>query len=73
MARSYFQVLNYNVIYASSPPEAKAKSVHWAMSHALNRGYSKVIFETDSLCLVKGHLARNCESFFRDIVPFNGF
>ncbi|PWA41769.1 hypothetical protein CTI12_AA548270 [Artemisia annua] len=39
--------------YASSPLEAEAKAVHWAMIHALNRGYSNVIFETDSLCLVK--------------------
>ncbi|GJS79449.1 reverse transcriptase [Tanacetum coccineum] len=39
--------------YASSPLEAKAKAVHWAMSHALSRGYSRVTFETDSLCLVK--------------------
>ncbi|GJZ74583.1 reverse transcriptase [Tanacetum coccineum] len=39
--------------YASSPLEAEAKAVHWAMSHALSRGYSRVTFETYSLCLVK--------------------
>ncbi|GKA33741.1 reverse transcriptase [Tanacetum coccineum] len=39
--------------YTSYPLEAEAKSVHWAMTHVLSRGYSRVIFETDSLCLVK--------------------
>ncbi|GKB50404.1 reverse transcriptase [Tanacetum coccineum] len=39
--------------YASSPLEAEAKAVYWAMTHTLGRGYSRVIFETDSLCLVK--------------------
>ncbi|GJX87232.1 reverse transcriptase [Tanacetum coccineum] len=39
--------------YASSPLEAEAKAVHWAMTHVLSRGYSRIIFETDSLCLVK--------------------
>ncbi|GKF24787.1 reverse transcriptase, partial [Tanacetum coccineum] len=39
--------------YASSPLEAEAKAVHWAMRHALSRGYCRVTFETDSLCLVK--------------------
>ncbi|GKC11210.1 reverse transcriptase, partial [Tanacetum coccineum] len=42
--------------YARSPLEAEAKPVHWAMSHALSRGYSRVTFETDSLCLVKGNM-----------------
>ncbi|GKD25663.1 reverse transcriptase [Tanacetum coccineum] len=39
--------------YASSPLEAEAKAVYWAMTHTLTRGYSRVIFETGSLCLVK--------------------
>ncbi|PWA48861.1 reverse transcriptase [Artemisia annua] len=39
--------------YASSPLEAEAKAVHWAMTRAICMGYSHVIFETDSLCLVK--------------------
>ena len=39
--------------YASSPLEAEAKAVHWAMIDALNRGYSNVILKTNSLCLVK--------------------
>ena len=39
--------------YASSPLEAEAKAVHWAMTSVVCKGYSHVIFETDSLCLVK--------------------
>ncbi|PWA52426.1 hypothetical protein CTI12_AA454980 [Artemisia annua] len=39
--------------YASSPLEAEAKAIHWAMTRAICKGYSHVIFETDSLCLVK--------------------
>ncbi|GKB81831.1 reverse transcriptase [Tanacetum coccineum] len=39
--------------YASSSLEAEAKAVYWAMTHTLSIWYSRVIFETDSLCLVK--------------------
>ncbi|GJU02884.1 reverse transcriptase [Tanacetum coccineum] len=38
--------------YASSPLEAKAKSLLWTTTQAHNKGYSKIIFESDSLCLV---------------------
>nr|GEU41444.1 reverse transcriptase [Tanacetum cinerariifolium]GEU62797.1 reverse transcriptase [Tanacetum cinerariifolium] len=38
--------------YASSPLEAEAKSLLWATNQAHNKGYSKIIFESDSLCLV---------------------
>ncbi|GKD33809.1 alpha/beta hydrolase fold protein, partial [Tanacetum coccineum] len=38
--------------YASSPLEAEAKSLLWAINQAYNKGYSKIIFESDSLCLV---------------------
>ncbi|PWA53683.1 reverse transcriptase [Artemisia annua] len=38
--------------YASSPLEAEAKSLLWATKQAHNKGYPKVIFESDSLCLV---------------------
>ncbi|GJX21922.1 reverse transcriptase [Tanacetum coccineum] len=58
--------------YASSPLEAEAKPVHWAMSHALSRGYSRVTFETDSLCLVKAlhnkFILLQIASLFSDIL-----
>ncbi|GJZ76992.1 reverse transcriptase [Tanacetum coccineum] len=38
--------------YASSPLEAEAKSLLWATNQAHNKGYSKIIFDSDSLCLV---------------------
>ena len=38
--------------FASSPLEAEAKAIMWAMNHARSRGFSNVVFESDSLCLV---------------------
>ncbi|GKA48632.1 HemK methyltransferase family member 2-like protein [Tanacetum coccineum] len=38
--------------FASSPLEAEAKAILWAMSHAWSRSYTNVVFESDSLCLV---------------------
>ncbi|GKB34535.1 reverse transcriptase domain-containing protein, partial [Tanacetum coccineum] len=38
--------------YASNPLEAEAKSLLWAANQTHNKGYSKIIFESDSLCLV---------------------
>ncbi|GKD66527.1 reverse transcriptase [Tanacetum coccineum] len=61
--------------YASYPLEAEAKSVHWAMTHVLSRGYSRVIFETDSLCLVKSlHnkvILLQVASLFSDILSYS--
>nr|GEV42066.1 reverse transcriptase [Tanacetum cinerariifolium]GEW03615.1 reverse transcriptase [Tanacetum cinerariifolium]GEW03640.1 reverse transcriptase [Tanacetum cinerariifolium] len=38
--------------YANSPLEAEAKAIWWATIHARSRGYSNVVFESDSLSLV---------------------
>ncbi|GJY38210.1 reverse transcriptase [Tanacetum coccineum] len=38
--------------YANSPLEAESKAIWWANIHARSRGYSNVVFETDSLSLV---------------------
>ncbi|GJZ48376.1 reverse transcriptase [Tanacetum coccineum] len=38
--------------FASSPLEAEAKSILWATNHGNNKGYLKIIFESDSMCLV---------------------
>nr|GEW48005.1 reverse transcriptase [Tanacetum cinerariifolium] len=38
--------------YASSPLEAEAKPLLWATHQAHNKGYFKIIFESNSLCLV---------------------
>ncbi|PWA76154.1 hypothetical protein CTI12_AA238720 [Artemisia annua] len=43
--------------YANSPLEAEAKAVWWATKQAQSRGYSEVVFESDSLTLV--HALRN--------------
>ncbi|GKA01902.1 reverse transcriptase [Tanacetum coccineum] len=61
--------------YASSPLEAEAKVVHWAMTHALSRGYSRVIFESNSLCLVKALnnkvILLQVASLFSDILSYS--
>ncbi|GKF33822.1 reverse transcriptase, partial [Tanacetum coccineum] len=61
--------------YASSPLEAEAKAVHWAMSHAFSRGYSRITFETDSLCLVKALHSKvillQIASLFLDILSYS--
>ncbi|PWA90132.1 hypothetical protein CTI12_AA102250 [Artemisia annua] len=38
--------------YAVSPLEAEAKAIMWAMTHARNRNFQNVVFESDSLSLV---------------------
>ncbi|GJV21673.1 reverse transcriptase [Tanacetum coccineum] len=38
--------------FLSSPLEAEAKAILWAMSHARSRRYMNIVFESDSLCLV---------------------
>ena len=38
--------------FASSPLEAEAKAIMWAMSHARSRSYPNVVFESDSQFLV---------------------
>ncbi|GJX63743.1 reverse transcriptase [Tanacetum coccineum] len=58
--------------YASSPLEAEAKSLLWATNQAHNKGYSKIIFESDSLCLVnalqRGTTLLQIASIFAQIV-----
>ncbi|GKC73987.1 reverse transcriptase, partial [Tanacetum coccineum] len=45
--------------FASSPLEAEAKAILWAMSHARSRRYMNIIFESDSLCLVNALRSRS--------------
>lgn len=45
--------------YSSSPLETEAKLVMWATIHARQRGCSKVIFDSDSLCLINAHCSRS--------------
>ncbi|PWA52300.1 hypothetical protein CTI12_AA247440 [Artemisia annua] len=38
--------------YVVSPLEAEAEAIMWAMTHARNRNFQNVVFESDSLSLV---------------------
>ncbi|PWA86585.1 Amidophosphoribosyl transferase [Artemisia annua] len=57
--------------YTCSPLEAETKAILWTTNHANNKGYSKVIFESDSMCLVnalqKGTTLLQVASIFEQI------
>ncbi|PWA73584.1 hypothetical protein CTI12_AA146360 [Artemisia annua] len=62
--------------YANSPIEAEAKAIWWATIHARNRGYSNVVFESDSLSLINALRNRSVPleivSMFADILSKSG-
>ena len=61
--------------FASSPLEAEAKAIMWAMSHARSRSYPNVVFESDSQFLVNalrsGSTPLQIANMFSQILSFS--